>query len=78
VAIARALIGEPAALLLDEPTGNLDSAAAASIVGLLRDLNARGAAIVVITHDRDVAAAAHRTIEIREGQLVADSMAVTA
>ncbi len=78
VAIARALIGESAALLLDEPTGNLDSAAAASIVGLLRDLYARGAAIVIITHDRDVAAAAHRTIEIRDGQLVADSKAVTA
>ena len=72
VAIARALIGQPAVLLADEPTGNLDSAAGAAIIELLRDLNRTGTTIVTITHDRDVASAMHRRIELRDGQITAD------
>jgi putative ABC transport system ATP-binding protein len=73
VAIARAVVGEPAVLLADEPTGNLDSTSGASIIGLLRALNASGTAVVVITHDPDVAGAMHRTLELRDGQLAHDS-----
>src|SRR5215831_1444970 len=58
VAIARAVVGRPAVVLADEPTGNLDSAAGASIVELLRELNRGGTTIAVITHNHDVAAAA--------------------
>jgi len=73
VAIARAVVGRPAVVLADEPTGNLDSAAGASIVGLLRELNEAGTTIAVITHNREVAAATRRWLEIRDGAIVADS-----
>ena len=69
VAVARALITEPAMILADEPTGNLDSAAAADVLELLEQLNADGRTLVVITHERDVAARAKRTIEIRDGRV---------
>jgi putative ABC transport system ATP-binding protein len=69
VAIARALIGRPAVVLADEPTGNLDTATGAGIIGLLRALNSDGTTIVIITHDADIAAAAHRRIELRDGQI---------
>jgi putative ABC transport system ATP-binding protein len=72
VAIARALVGRPSIVFADEPTGNLDSRSGAEIVGLLRELNAEGATIVVITHDRDVAAAMPRRVEVRDGEVVAD------
>jgi putative ABC transport system ATP-binding protein len=75
VAIARALVGEPAIVLADEPTGNLDSASGAAIVELLESLNAEGATIVVITHDRDLAADLPRQVEVLDGQIVADSVA---
>jgi putative ABC transport system ATP-binding protein len=69
VAIARALVNRPSLLLCDEPTGNLDSANAAALMGLLDQLNAAGFTIVVITHDPGVAAHARRTIAISDGVL---------
>jgi ABC-type lipoprotein export system ATPase subunit len=68
-AIARALVNEPALLLCDEPTGNLDSATTAVILELLADLHSRGLTIVMITHDQDVAARAQRRVRIVDGEL---------
>ena len=71
VAIARAVVGRPAIVLADEPTGSLDSAAGAEILTLLRDLNRAGTTIAVITHSEPVAAAATRQIRILDGRVVA-------
>ena len=69
VAIARALIGDPAIVLADEPTGNLDSRTGEAIVDLLVDLHTQGRTIVLITHDREIAARAPRRVTLREGVL---------
>ena len=69
VAIARAVAGEPALLLADEPTGNLDSVAGRAVVDVLRELHAGGTTVLVITHDRELAAGLPRQITMRDGRV---------
>jgi putative ABC transport system ATP-binding protein len=78
VAIARAVVGEPPLLLADEPTGNLDSASGAGVMTLLRELNAGGTTIVVITHDLDIAASLPRQVHMRDGRVLSDSAVAVA
>jgi putative ABC transport system ATP-binding protein len=70
VAIARAVAGDPAVLLADEPTGNLDSVSGAGVVELLRELNAAGTTVLVITHDHEIADALPRQVPMRDGRVV--------
>ncbi len=69
VAIARALINDPSILLADEPTGNLDSQTGAEIMGMFDELNARGNAIMVVTHEEDIAAHARRIVRLLDGKI---------
>jgi putative ABC transport system ATP-binding protein len=73
VAIARALVGRPSIVLADEPTGNLDSATGASIMALIRELNADGATIIMITHDAGLADRLPRQIRVLDGRVVSDT-----
>ena len=70
VAVARALINDPAVLLADEPTANLDDANAAAVIGLFRRANERGAAVVVCTHDTDLLAEFPRVVRLKRGKIV--------
>jgi putative ABC transport system ATP-binding protein len=72
VAIARALVNNPSILLADEPTGNLDSKTGAEIMGLFSRLHQSGNTIILVTHEPDIAAFAHRTIHLRDGQIEKD------
>ena len=72
VAVARAVAGEPAMLLADEPTGNLDSKSGESVMELLRELHAEGATICMVTHDPRYAHVAERTIHMFDGQVVSE------
>src|ERR1041385_8936013 len=72
VAIARALVNNPSIVLADEPTGNLDSKTGEEIMSLLEDLYQRGNTIILVTHERDIAANARRTIHLRDGLIEMD------
>jgi putative ABC transport system ATP-binding protein len=73
VALARALVNSPAMILADEPTGALDSHATADVLSVFNDLNRAGNTVVLITHEEDVAAAAQRTIRLRDGLIESDT-----
>ncbi|MFD8788664.1 ABC transporter ATP-binding protein [Kitasatospora sp. NPDC059599] len=75
VAVARALVNRPSLLLCDEPTGNLDSATARRVLELFEELHEDGLTLLVITHDREVADRARRTVTIRDGRLTAPGTA---
>ena len=75
VAIARALVTNPAILLADEPTGNLDSRTSVEVMGIFQGLNVeRGITVLVITHERDIAAYGTRTVDFKDGLVVSDKM----
>lgn len=77
VVIARAVVGAPTILLADEPTGALDTASGAAVLALLRDLNASGTTVLVITHDLELAASLPRQVRMRDGLVQEDSAATT-
>jgi putative ABC transport system ATP-binding protein len=74
VAVARALVAEPAIVWADEPTGNLDSEMAASVLGLINDVHASGQTVVVVTHDPEIGAQAQRLVRVADGRIVADGL----
>ena len=72
VAVARALVGHPAILLADEPTGNLDSATTKEVMALFDQLHGEGQTIIIVTHEPDIAAHCHRTIRLSDGRVSSD------
>ena len=72
VAIARALVNGPSLVLADEPTGNLDSKTGLEIMGILDDIHRRGNTVILVTHEEEVAARAHRVIRLRDGRIESD------
>ena len=70
VAIARALINDPKLLLADEPTGSLDSESAETVIGIIRELNADGLTVVLVTHNSELASAAQRIVKLRDGKIL--------
>ena len=76
VAVARALINDPALILADEPTGNLDEHAGREVMRLLQDLHAEGRTILLVTHDDEVAAYAKRRITLKDGRVVSDEAVI--
>ena len=72
VAVARAVVNDPAIVLADEPTGNLDTVASTAVLEVLQRLHRQGRTVVVITHEHDVASIAGRIVEMRDGRIVAD------
>ncbi len=72
VAIARALVNEPSILLADEPTGNLDSKTGQEILSLFHKIHSQGNTIIIVTHDRDIAARAQRIIHLKDGRIIQD------
>src|SRR5205809_1119369 len=69
---ARALVNEPAVLLADEPTGNLDTRTSIELMGVFQQLNDRGMTIVMVTHELDIAAYTRRNVVMRDGQIISD------
>ena len=74
VAIARALANNPRFLLLDEPTGNIDSKTAHEIIGIIKDLNEKGVTIIMVTHDQKLASKAKRTVQMFDGMITSDEV----
>jgi putative ABC transport system ATP-binding protein len=72
VAIARALVNNPAIILADEPTGNLDSKTSNEIMGLFEEIHASGNTIILVTHEEDIAHHAHRIVRLRDGMVESD------
>lgn len=73
VAIARALVNEPSILLADEPTGNLDSTTSEEIMAVFEELHGKGQTVIMVTHERDIAAHAHRIVTLKDGLIHSDT-----
>ena len=74
VAVARALVNKPSIILADEPTGNLDSKTSVEIMGLFNEIHAQGNTVILVTHEEDIAAYAHRIIRLRDGVIETDKV----
>ena len=74
VAIARAIAARSSILMADEPTGALDSRTGEQVLGLMRQMNAEGTTVILITHDNGIAAQADRTVRVKDGKIVHDSL----